>query len=58
MNCLMPQNTVTEITDFDEAATGINSGNCVLFVDTLSSAFDIEVKGFKQRSIENQLMKW
>ncbi len=52
MNCLMPQNTVTEITDFDEAATGINSGNCVLFVDTLSSAFDIEVKGFKQRSIE------
>lgn len=27
-------------------------GNCVLFVDTLNVAFDIEVKGFKQRNID------
>ncbi len=27
-------------------------GNCVLFVDTLEVAFDIEVKGFKQRSVD------
>lgn len=27
-------------------------GNCALFVDTLNIAFDIEVKGFKQRSID------
>jgi spore germination protein KA len=27
-------------------------GNCALFVDTLDLAFDIEVKGFKQRSID------
>lgn len=27
-------------------------GNCALFVDTLNVAFDIEVKGFKQRSID------
>ena len=27
-------------------------GNCVLFVDTLDCAFDIEVKGFKQRSVD------
>lgn len=27
-------------------------GNCVLFVDTLEEAFDIEVKGFKQRSVD------
>ncbi len=27
-------------------------GNCALFVDTLNSAFDIEVKGFKQRSVD------
>ena len=46
----MPQNAVKEVTDFDQAASGINSGNCALFVDTLSIAFDIEVKGFKQRS--------
>lgn len=27
-------------------------GNCALFVDTLNIAFDIEVKGFKERSID------
>lgn len=27
-------------------------GNCALFVDTLNVAFDIEVKGFKQRSVD------
>lgn len=27
-------------------------GNCVLFIDTLDQAFDIEVKGFKQRNID------
>lgn len=52
MGCLLPQNTIKEVTDFDEVANGINSGNCALFVDTLCVAFDIEVKGFKQRSID------
>lgn len=28
-------------------------GNCALFVDTLNVAFDIEVKGFKQRSVDS-----
>lgn len=27
-------------------------GNCALFVDSLNLAFDIEVKGFKQRSVD------
>ena len=27
-------------------------GNCALFIDTLSIAFDIEIKGFKQRSVD------
>ena len=34
-------------------------GNCVLFVETLDIAFDIDVKGFKQRSIskpENEIV--
>lgn len=38
---------------------GINSGNCALFVDTLDTAFDIDVKGFKQRSVskpENEIV--
>lgn len=52
MNCLMPQNSVKEISTFDEAANGVNSGNCALFVDTLPLAFDIELKGFKQRSVD------
>ena len=30
----------------------LSLGNCVLFIDTLQSAFDIDVKGFKQRNIE------
>ena len=52
LGCLMPQNSVEEITDFEEVAKGVNSGNCALFVDTLNVAFDIEVKGFKQRSVD------
>lgn len=38
---------------------GINSGNCSLFIDTLDTAFDIDVKGFKQRSVskaENEIV--
>ena len=31
----------------------MNSGDCVLFVDTLSVAFSIDVKGFDARSIES-----
>ena len=50
-NCLLPQNSVEQVTEFDKAFTGVNSGNCVLFVDTLNIAFDIEVKGFKQRDV-------
>lgn len=52
MSCLMPQNSAVQVTDFKDAISGINSGNCALFVDTLNLAFDIEVKGFKQRSVD------
>ncbi len=52
-SCLLPQNTVEELTKFDDIIAGINSGNCALFIDTLSMAFDIEVKGFQQRSLDN-----
>lgn len=52
MNCLLPQNTINEESEFDKLISGINSGNCALFVDTLNIAFDIEVKGFKQRGVE------
>lgn len=51
-SCLVPQNSLKEISTFEESSVSINSGNCVLFVDTLNIAFDIEVKGFKQRNVD------
>ena len=51
-NCLMPQNSVKKFEKFENIFSGVNSGNCALFVDTLNIAFDIEVKGFKQRNID------
>ncbi len=52
MGNLMPQNNVKQVQEFDKLIDGINSGNCALFIDTLDSAFDIDVKGFKQRSVD------
>ena len=51
-NCLIPQNDIKRQSSFDDIFSGVNSGNCALFVDTLNVAFDIDVKGFKQRSID------
>lgn len=51
-NCLIPQNNVEMQSSFKDIFSGVNSGNCALFVDTLNIAFDIDVKGFKQRSID------
>lgn len=53
LNCLLPQNSISKEKEFDSIVSGINSGNCALFIDTLDIAFDIEVKGFKQRSIDS-----
>lgn len=51
-NCLVPQNDIKFQTSFSEIFSGVNSGNCALFVDTLPVCFDIDIKGFKQRGIE------
>lgn len=51
-SCLIPQNNIEKTNSFDDISSGVNSGNCALFVDTLNIAFDIDVKGFKQRSID------
>lgn len=50
--CLLPQNSLKEVSNFKELFSDVNSGNCGLFIDTLNIAFDIEVKGFKQRSVD------
>ena len=49
---LLPDNNLSKQTKFEKIISDINSGNCVLFVDTLNIAFDIDAKGFKQRSID------
>lgn len=50
-NCLLPQNSVTKVQDFQDVYSGINMGDCLLFIDTLNIAFDIDVKNYTQRSI-------
>jgi Bacillus/Clostridium GerA spore germination protein. len=45
------------VSEFSEVADAVNSGNCLLFVDTLNIAFNIDVKGFKQRGVEPPIMK-
>ena len=52
INSLIPQNSVKQVNTFSEVSAGINSGNCALFVDTIPIAFDIELKGFQQRSVD------
>jgi len=51
-NRLIPYNNISQEIKFEKIISDINSGNCVLFVDTLNIAFDIDAKGFKQRSID------
>ena len=58
-DCLIPQINIKQQSSFKDIFSGVNSGNCALFVDTLSVGFDIDVKGFKQRSIskpENEIV--
>ena len=50
-NCLLPQNSVNKAKDFQDVFSGINMGDCLLFIDTLDIAFDIDVKSYTQRSI-------
>lgn len=52
-NCLLPQNSVKKINEFKDVFSGINSGDCLLFIDTLNIAFDIDVKKFQERSVSN-----
>lgn len=48
---LIPQNSVKTTESFDDIFTSINMGNTILFVDGLNISFNIDAKGFKQRSI-------
>ena len=58
-NSLLPQNNVKIRTEFSDVFSSVNAGACALFVDTLNIAFDIDIKGFKSRSVakpENEVV--
>ncbi len=50
---LIPQNDIKKVKQYDEILTSINMGNCILLVDTLPVCFNLDVKGFKQRSVSS-----
>ncbi len=52
-NSLVPQNSVNKKSSFKDILVDINMGNCLLFVDTIDTAFSIDAKGFKQRSVDS-----
>ena len=51
-NRLLPQNSVNKVEDFEAVCSGINMGNCLLFIDTLNIAFDIDVKKYNSRGVD------
>ncbi|MBR2785967.1 MAG: spore germination protein [Clostridia bacterium] len=50
---LIPQNDTKKVDKFEDAISSINMGNCILLVDTIPACFDIDAKGFKQRSVDS-----
>ena len=58
-NNLVPQNNIKVKSEFKDIFSGVNSGNCALFVDTLNIAFEIDIKDFQSRSVskpENEVV--
>lgn len=51
-NRLLPQLSVNKVTNFEKACSGINMGDCLLFIDTLNIAFDIDVKKYNTRNVD------
>lgn len=54
-NSLIPQNSINTETKFSEIITNINTGFCILFVDSLPTAFCIETKDLKGRSVSEPI---
>ena len=57
--CLVPQNDVTTSNKFSEIFKQVNIGVSALFIDTISTVFLIDAKGFDKRSItppENEII--
>lgn len=56
-NSFVPQNAVKKKKSFNDILPDINMGNCLLFVDTIDTAFSIDAKGFKQRGVDSPKTK-
>lgn len=54
-NGLIPHNSISKETEFEEVITKVNSGFCALFVDTIGTSFCIETKGFKGRNVSEPI---
>ena len=54
-NSLIPQNNLKEECEFAPIFSGINSGNCALFVDTLKIAYNIDLKELNQRNVDTPI---
>lgn len=50
-DCLIPQNNMKMMKKFKDVFDRVNFGDCGLFIDTLSVAFAVDVKGYESRSI-------
>jgi len=50
-NMLIPQINMKKVTEFDPLVSDVNFGDCALIVDTLSTAFIADTKGFNLRGI-------
>lgn len=57
-NGLLPHNNVTVNTKFNEIISKINSGFCIILVDTLNCAFCVETKSLKGRSVSQPITEY
>lgn len=49
---LIPQNSISKVSSFEDVISRISGGDCALFVDTLNIAYIVDVKGFESRGID------
>ena len=54
-NGLIPHNSISKESNFEDIIPKVNGGFCALFVDTIETAFCIETKGFKGRSVSEPI---
>lgn len=54
-NGLIPHNSISKETEFENVIMKVNAGFCALFVDTIGTAFCVETKGFKGRSVSEPI---